>query len=178
VVGVAGGDLAAGQAGLLAEVGGQRGRPRIGNRRGLRDGSALGQLAAIVAARVAQSIGPPGSTSPGPSGRNLPDPRPRPGRRRPPQPNHPDRIPVFLQPHAHGACLTRKKPLLTAGGVRVCHRSASHRLRSASVGVDVYAVRACEAAAQLDLHGRRLRCMRTWLCRCGVGVGWPSWPSQ
>ena len=37
VAGVAGGDLAAGQADLRAEVGGQRGGPGVGDRRGLRD---------------------------------------------------------------------------------------------------------------------------------------------
>src|ERR1035441_3995593 len=49
VVWVARGDLAAGQADLLAEVGGQRGRPGIGNCRGLRDRGAFGQLGRDVA---------------------------------------------------------------------------------------------------------------------------------
>ena len=49
MVGVAGGDLAAGQADLPAEVGGQRGGPGIGNRRGSRDRGALGQVGRYVA---------------------------------------------------------------------------------------------------------------------------------
>jgi hypothetical protein len=49
VVGVAGGDLAAGQADLRAEVAAQRSRPGAGNRRGLRDWGALGQLGGDVA---------------------------------------------------------------------------------------------------------------------------------